>query len=71
VDVPVYAAIDRFVVNCEASSFALQARLYVSATGEEIPAIAHDGTGLEYRAATPGSMAATLVAYLCDRGARH
>lgn len=70
IDAPVYAAVDRLVVDCDALSFALEYRAYVSAQGEEIPAVAHDRDALQFRAAPPGSMAATLVSYLCNPASR-
>lgn len=70
IDAPVYAAIDRLSVECSTGSFALESRKYVSARGEEIPAVAPDRDVREFRTAPPGSMAATLVSYLCDPASR-
>jgi hypothetical protein len=62
---PLFAAVDRLVVDCDERSFALEARTYVASDGEEIPAVASDGAELEFRPARAGSMSATLVDELC------
>lgn len=63
---PLFAAIDRLVVECDQRSFALESRTYVAADGEEIPAVASDGAEPEFRPVRAGSMSATLVDELCD-----
>ena len=62
---PIFAALDRLVVNCETAAFALQSRTLVAADGSEVPTLAATRDQLRMRAATPGSLSETIVRSLC------
>jgi hypothetical protein len=60
-----FASVDRLQVRCDAGSFALESRHYISADGAEIPVVASDREALRFRPAAEGSMSAAIVQRLC------
>ena len=61
----IFASVDRLQVRCDAGSFALESRSYISADGAEIPVVASDREALKFRPAAEGSMSAAIVQRLC------
>jgi hypothetical protein len=61
----IFASVDRLQVRCDAGSFALESRNYISADGAEIPVVASDREALKFRPAAEGSMSAAIVQRLC------
>jgi len=61
----IFASVDRLQVRCDAGSFALESRSYISADGAEIPVVASDREALRFRPAAEGSMSAAIVQRLC------
>lgn len=62
----VYGSLDRMVVDCAASSFALQARTLLAEDGTEIPTVSTADPQLKLRAAQPNSISADIVHALCE-----
>jgi hypothetical protein len=62
----VYASLDRMVVDCAASSFALQARTLLADDGTEIPSVSTAEQQLKLRAAVPDSISSDIVHALCE-----
>jgi hypothetical protein len=61
----IFASVDRLQVRCDAGSFALESRNYITADGNEIPVVASDREALKFRPAAEGSMSAAIVQRLC------
>jgi hypothetical protein len=63
----IFAAVDRLQVRCDAGTFALESRSYVTADGTEVPALASAREELTFRPAAEGSMSAAIVRRLCAK----
>ena len=61
----IFAALDRLVVDCSASSFALQSRAYVAADGSEFTVLAATRDELKLRPVVAGSLSESIVRAVC------